>query len=312
MHLPSQIDDYRYRGEALEGSSFLEFFVDTYEERLRVCGSEDNGEPSATRLGRRKNTRVPYQIQHPRANTVHRVFCTAGHRNLPDIVGPWFERSDDPATYPLHCASVLACLKLWRTFEDLKSGCTSWSEALESYMASANDKHQSICANMQYYYQCRESADTEINAPAPANPEGDVVTPLDLSELVNGVPIGKVMISPLKQKELDHAEDAASIGQRIRIFGNPGEGDGGSGSSEVATADEALYNNIKLWTTKLKEATMDLRLTKQDAPAIGVGNAENIGGVGHIGESSGHAPPAAIVYQGDTDLTQVDEVDVSM
>lgn len=218
IHLRSQIEDYRHRGEELENYSFLEYVVDTYEERTSSHGEGQNTGTNVTRLGWRKNTRVPYQPEHPRANTTHRVVRTIGHCNLPDNIGPWFERNDNTATYPLHCTSVLACLKLWRNHEDLKVEDTPWSTAPETFLANTNNKHRSICANTQYYYQCRESADRERDVFVPEDSEGNAVTDFELAELVNGVDVDKLFMS--SRKELDYAEEAATVGHALGCFGD--------------------------------------------------------------------------------------------
>lgn len=148
LYLRSQLDDYRFRGDELESVNFLDYFVNTYEERISGLGStsandatEEDGERSDQRRGRPKHTRVAYQAQHPRSTTKHRIVRPDNHRNLPDIVGPWFERNDDPATYSLYCASVLACLKPWRMLEDLKANHETWTAALH---ASARIKRTRI------------------------------------------------------------------------------------------------------------------------------------------------------------------------
>lgn len=84
---------------------------------------------------------IPYLEAHPRHNTAVCVLCSLEHQNLPNIIGKWFERNDDPETYNLHCASVVACLKLWRQLEALKDPQSSWAQALLDYEETAND-HQ--------------------------------------------------------------------------------------------------------------------------------------------------------------------------
>jgi hypothetical protein len=93
-----------FRNEALEDMSFLAFHVETYEERLRAA--KDSGQPQvlldAAKLGRPRNIRAPYQSAHPRSSTFTRVMRSRGHRNLPNIVGPWFVRNDDPQVHDLY------------------------------------------------------------------------------------------------------------------------------------------------------------------------------------------------------------------
>jgi hypothetical protein len=142
IYLCSQIDDYRLRGDELEDMNFIDYFINTYEERIRArAGSEAAGnapEASSSNRGRPRNARILYQVDHLRSQTAHRVVRSPGHQNLPNILGPWFEQNDDPTTYGLHCASVIACLKLWCDLGALKAGYDSWTAALDDFIATAN------------------------------------------------------------------------------------------------------------------------------------------------------------------------------
>lgn len=180
--------------------SFIDYFVNTYEERTRIQAqsneepNEDNEEIPGRRGGRPRDIRAAYQADHPRSSTMHRVIWSTGHRNLPNIIGPWLERNDDPTTYPLHCASVLACLKPWRALEELKSDCTSWTEALDIFLAGANEHRCCIQANIQYYYQCRDQADEALESMGESElNEGEDLDHIDLSEYVNGIELEAVV-----------------------------------------------------------------------------------------------------------------------
>lgn len=208
MYLRSQLDDYRFRGHELASTNFIDYFVDTYEEHISSQANashvgEEPGDSADQHAGRPKHVRVAYQAQHPRSATKHQVVRPKNHRNLPDIVGPWFERNDNPATYSLYCASVLACLKPWRALEDLKAGHQSWTAALHAFEAEANDGQQCIQANMQYYYQCQDKAnkESEESTHLAKGGDGDPSDPFDLSEFVNGIELEKVVMSDRKRKK---------------------------------------------------------------------------------------------------------------
>lgn len=61
-----------------------------------------------------------------------------GHNTLPNFIGRYFPRSDDPDIYPFYCASMLMLLKPWRDLTaDLKDASESWPDAFIRFKASA-------------------------------------------------------------------------------------------------------------------------------------------------------------------------------
>jgi hypothetical protein len=112
-----QATDYQLRGDLLEDYNVLDFFMDTYEKETqsrdnKFLSGEDNDLP---RMGRLPSTRSPYRRPHPKAKVCHRVVRNENHNNLPNFMGPWLPRHDEPAIYPLYYASMLMLLKPWRT-----------------------------------------------------------------------------------------------------------------------------------------------------------------------------------------------------
>lgn len=165
MYAKSQVADYSMRGEELSDMNVFNFFMNTYEENYKpsqrqepqsqpVSNSDDedvNQTPQRRPRGRPKNQRVEYQSQHPRSKQKIRVVRTRNHNNLPNIVGRWFPRRDDPAIYPFYCASMLLLLKPWRNLNtDLKGADESWEEAFERFSANADARTRLILSSIQY------------------------------------------------------------------------------------------------------------------------------------------------------------------
>ncbi|KAG1866095.1 hypothetical protein F4604DRAFT_1585958 [Suillus subluteus] len=74
------------------------------------------------RLGRPRNARVQYLSTHPKYGVRQRIICSQGHNTLPNFIGRYFPRQDDPDIYDFYCASMLLLLKPWRDIAtDLKS-----------------------------------------------------------------------------------------------------------------------------------------------------------------------------------------------
>ncbi|KIL55264.1 hypothetical protein M378DRAFT_59934, partial [Amanita muscaria Koide BX008] len=78
---------------------------------------------------------------------------------LPNFVGQFFPRRDDPAIYPFYCACMLILLKPWRDLRtDLKSPTLSWSESFKDFMKTAPERVKFALAGIQYFHDCDSSA----------------------------------------------------------------------------------------------------------------------------------------------------------
>lgn len=160
--------DYALRGEALEKFNVLQLFVDTYEENISPTdrANYDTSEipsPSfpdtASRRGHTRHERCRYMEAHPRYAQRQRVIRSKFHRNLPNIVGRFFVRHDDPACYPLYCAMMLMLLKPWRNIAtDLKRQQQSWEEAFGDLCCNADERTKYAISGIQHYHECSEAA----------------------------------------------------------------------------------------------------------------------------------------------------------
>ncbi|KAG1758309.1 hypothetical protein EDD22DRAFT_735186, partial [Suillus occidentalis] len=100
-----------------------------------------------------------YLSDHPKHSTHWRVTRSAGHNTLPNIVGPWFPRSDDEDIHDYYCASMLSLLKPWRQLAQLKTEQQTWEEAFLAFIATASVWERDIVAGAQYYYECKTAAE---------------------------------------------------------------------------------------------------------------------------------------------------------
>jgi hypothetical protein len=168
--LKSQVQDYALRGAEYENMNFLDFVVETYEERLRQRDMTDVDESSTTgdgvRRGRIPNERSQYQQSHPRYSTHGRVSRSEYHNTLPDIVGPWFPRRDDEHRRDLYFASMLALLRPWHRLSQLKQAEETWEIKFTTFVESTTERNQDVMAGIQYYYESKKSAEDERNESA--------------------------------------------------------------------------------------------------------------------------------------------------
>ncbi|KAG1858508.1 hypothetical protein F4604DRAFT_1493024, partial [Suillus subluteus] len=75
--------------------------------------------------------------------------------NLPNFIGSYFLRRDDPKVYPFYCACMLVLLKPWRdVMTDLKSEDQTWESVFKEFSSIAPQKIHHILSGIQYFYEC--------------------------------------------------------------------------------------------------------------------------------------------------------------
>ncbi|THG98262.1 hypothetical protein EW026_g3885 [Hermanssonia centrifuga] len=166
LYTKGQVIDYELHGEQLADYALLDFFVNTYEEQIsHHCSKTTEGveildmSDIHCKPGRRSNNRVQYLSSHLAYKQTQRVVQSKGHNTLPNFIGRYFPRRDDPETHALFCASMLILLKPWRHVRtDLKDPGQTWKDAFESFMQSASKWHHNIVSGTQYFHKCALAA----------------------------------------------------------------------------------------------------------------------------------------------------------
>ncbi|RDB28920.1 ATP-dependent DNA helicase RRM3 [Hypsizygus marmoreus] len=146
-----QLKDYRFRGHALTNSSFLDFFLNTYEGTLSDLDFLDRTHVTS------RSERVPYKSGSEKKKRC-RIIRRAGHETLPLFVGRWFPRSDDPDSRELYCASMLMLLKPWESLSTLKAPFENFATAFDHFFSSASHRDKRIMENIQFYHDSSDSA----------------------------------------------------------------------------------------------------------------------------------------------------------
>ncbi|KAF8812817.1 hypothetical protein BYT27DRAFT_7272529 [Phlegmacium glaucopus] len=160
--LRDQLHEYMYRGEEMTEMNLLSFVLDTYDTKSETGDGIRGGLEEALSIGSRTcgrspNRRVPYRPGFNRQGRC-RVFRTDGHETLPHFVGAWPPRNDRPKDKELYCAMILTLLKPWLDLSDLKTDIESFEETFDCFVAGASKETEDIIANIQYYYECYDSA----------------------------------------------------------------------------------------------------------------------------------------------------------
>ena len=154
--------DYQCRRERLANFNVIDFFVDTYEEDISSRDKTSNNETltdETRRPGRPRNERIRYADHHPKSTQKQCVLRTLGHRNLPNFIGRYFPRRDDPEIYNFYCASMLMLLKPWRNLQtDLKPLSQTWAEAFDGFLSSSTERTKFVLSGIQYFHDCESAA----------------------------------------------------------------------------------------------------------------------------------------------------------
>ena len=77
---------------------------------------------------------------------------------MPESVGPWFPQHDLVGFKDIYAVWMLFLLKLWREVEDINNGKSLLYEQFLSFESRISNRYQNIIKNLQYFYQCSDSA----------------------------------------------------------------------------------------------------------------------------------------------------------
>ncbi|RDB26275.1 ATP-dependent DNA helicase pfh1 [Hypsizygus marmoreus] len=157
IQLRDQLKEYAQRGEALQHYTFLSFFADTYDAGV-INSPEDVDRPGP---GRPQNSRFPYLPNSGRDGRC-RVVRSTGHEMVPEIIGKWFPRGDDPATADFFSACMLLLLSPWRSLNDLAGEGESFTNKRRRVLDDDVEAAR-IMDNIQYYYDCSDAATKKRN-----------------------------------------------------------------------------------------------------------------------------------------------------
>ena len=162
--LKDQMKEYITRGTELENSSFLDFFLNTYEGEQSTSSRKDN----ETR-GRKASERVEYLEDAGREGR-RRVIRAEGHETMVEFIGEWFPRNDNPEEAELYAAWMLALLIPWRKLEDIAGEDQMFSVRFERFKTNMNERTKDRLRGIQYYWECidgtKKRREEESSAPA--------------------------------------------------------------------------------------------------------------------------------------------------
>ncbi|KAJ3511695.1 hypothetical protein NLJ89_g3948 [Agrocybe chaxingu] len=295
VYAKCQLTDYATRGEALTDWNIIEFFVNTYEEDIRTKtsdttagnqeedtsasrpvdteeGSYDDGSRGPrVRRGRQPNQRVPYLDAHPKHKQVQRVIRSEGHNNLPNFVGQFFPRRDDPENMPFYSACMLMLLRPWRKLQlDLKGPDETWEDALRAFLETPDARSKglhNIVENIQYFHDCetsatenhRDTSETEGRTQEfdiEEEPVDEAPAPSLTSASITQAHVDEAIESQTPRNELNHARHAITVAQHARIFQADGKAtwdvQASEASSKVTNANGDDLSRLQRWRSQLE------------------------------------------------------------
>jgi hypothetical protein len=206
-----QLKEYTDRGEALDGYSFLDYFLDTYDgeeaKGSAVVDLEKRG------VGRPRSVRFPYRSSSGRT-TRCRIVRQCGHETLPHIVGQWFPKNNDPDCQELYCASMLLLLKPWNSIAELRGEETCFANAFDRFIFLANGRARRIIENIQYYHECSEKA---AKSRQQHDEDGGGILDMDIQACTEmGSNYEGVNLRPLEESDVDAARHSSWAANEIR------------------------------------------------------------------------------------------------
>jgi hypothetical protein len=89
-------------------------------------------------------------------------------------------------------------------------------------------------------------------------PQDNVVEELEPSSHINGIELGQALLMPPKQNKLHQAEKAATIGLRLRLFGDSSNrGLLWPFTNTYAPSDPDACCQVKMWSKALERAAVE-------------------------------------------------------
>jgi hypothetical protein len=270
IYTKCQVTDYICRGEDLETFNVLQFFVNTWEDDVRKQGTQPESLDSDMtdqhrRPGRRPNQRVPYLSDHPNHGKKTRVMRSSGHNTLPNFIGRYFPRRDDPTIYSFYCACMLLLLKPWRDIGDLKSSSQTWESAFEDFVSTAPKKMLDIMSGIQYFHEC-ESA-TQMRPGNDANDPGSTKSHHqrandveyepgedipDSDEAFTEVGLASLIASQTPFREECHGRIAVMLAKQARIFSEDNSSWTVQQDRTLENATGAHISNLMSWKEQME------------------------------------------------------------
>jgi len=270
IYTKSQVTDYVCRGEDLKTFNMLRFFVNTWEDDVRKEGRQPESLDSDMtdqhrRPGRRPNQRVPHLSDHPNHSKKVRVMRSSGHNTLPNFIGRYFPRRDDPTIYTFYCACMLMLLKPWRDVIDLKSSVQTWEEAFKDFVSTAPKKELDVMTGIQYFYECesaaQQSPENDADIPSSGEPRrhrpndveyepGEDIP--DLDEFFSEAGLASLIASQTPFREESHGRIAVELAKQARIFSEDNSTWTVQQDHALANATGADISNLISWKRQME------------------------------------------------------------
>lgn len=155
----SQVDDYKFRGDALSDMSLYWFAATTSKitassERYRL-GKKKAGKTDGKSIGRPENPRVPFDTDHPQSDQF--LLMLASTVSIPIIHGPPLPRGDYENQKELYARAMLLLFKPWKQLADLKMQQETWTDAFDAYPFDSGSLN--VMQNMAAMFECKDATD---------------------------------------------------------------------------------------------------------------------------------------------------------
>ncbi|KAH7924255.1 hypothetical protein BV22DRAFT_1047590 [Leucogyrophana mollusca] len=263
----SVFQDYELRGNELDDYSYMEFILNTYEEKISADHDEGRGTGSRTSRGRPLNERSCYMEEHPKHRSHRRVVRCKGHNTLPNVVGPFPPRRDDPHHKNLYYAAMLSLLTPWRSLDDLLAGYDSWEEAFSVFANVASQWDKDIMAGVQYYYDCKSATmmsrhhDTDNTEDGQWSQQSQCINGHDSEddESENGIAVEltEADLKEYQESQKTHREEAyglaaVAIAQSQKVFGEHVDS-WKSAPTHIGIAKGDDYAKLQRWQAAMTE-----------------------------------------------------------
>ncbi|KAF8521156.1 hypothetical protein JB92DRAFT_2827947 [Gautieria morchelliformis] len=213
--------------------------------------------------GKASSARIPYLNKSRVYQNRFRVLRTPGHEMMPDFLGQWLPRRDDPQATKFYSASVLLLLKPWREVIHFLDENSTWEDSLKLFLTKAAPSEIQMLDNFQFYYACENSATKKRESPKSHYiAEEDDENLLREDEFVNEdrmettIDVDQVAKEVVPTREILHGRHAVNIGVQTGIFSDNDQWS--VESNDTSVADGKLMDRNVEWQSTVKGYSVQL------------------------------------------------------
>lgn len=252
-----------------------------------------------------RHARIPYMDHTELYKGRVRILRGINAEVMPDFLGSWPPRNNTAECRELYCCTMLALLKPWRDWKDLKGTRETWEEAFRDFTDTCSQRCKDIINNFQFYYDSQDTATTnrqqesqdDGDIPMFDQDDADTIQPQDDGSVAKGRGWIDNWEDPSKLKERQFGENAVKIAQDVGVF-NSNETPSSDFSSTSTVITTNMLESLPQWRAVMKSTICSADEDDEDGESD-----VDIDMLEHRGKPTEEGIPSICIDEGHKDKT---------